>query len=547
MHHHRGISRFVLLGLAATLPACSGRGSVLESRHNGPKTGEAGSGGSTGAPDAADLMSDGSARQPEIAPLSGSRVAVVGWMEGSTFLRVKGLRDKQRDVTCVLDLAEDGRQRCLPIAEGLVSYRDSACHDPIVMQKPDPFCGLEPLPAYATYRAGPVCPIPRVHVVRPGASADPPEKVYGWDNLGACVEQTLYGGERFFDAVPSPATDWVAFERELTKVTSDIGVETWAGEDGSRVQGDLRLLPQDIACGPNEPGSSESASVEARSRCIPTEQGYEATTSFFEDGTCSSPVTMTPECHPLRVIVKRDDVPGPCPQTAVTYFDVGKQVANSKVQTNILGPCQPAEAILTGSICYSRGAPIDVTQYPLVDTRPRGSGLLQGLFWQSGGQWLIPADIAFARDARSGELCELWPFADGAQRCAFSAGTTSETYFADPGCKQGLYARYVPSDQEIACGVPIALPRWVEKRLSPSGMCLGAAGVLDVRSVLSVHSGPVYSITYGSAGGGACSPLDESKLPTSGNTSMPARMTFYDLSDPVDPSTLFVEVTTAEL
>lgn len=549
-------SRFAVL-LPLLLLAC---GRVRDERAAGWQPdggGNPGSRSDAGKP-AADAGAGPVDAGAQIQPKSGSAVAVIGWVSDGTALGVKEYHDRRHDVRCHLGLADDGVERCLPNTVGEIDFLDAACQHPVLAN--DDVCAGEPT-GYKEYaNAADTSCNKRVHILQVGARTDPPSQLFTIDSTtGNCVANTgNYSGFAFYALAPVPASDWVAYKRSVTRVTSQLGVETFTGDDGSRIDGTLRLLPGDIECEPL--ASDGNSSTVAPNRCIPTARVNEAT--YYTDTACGIAVTAGTPCD-APVIGQRIAQADGCPTQS--YFELGSAVPPAKLFWKLNGelkgltpeqsPCDPAApSLLAGGIYNQIGADIDVTRYPLIEAKPEGTGRVQALFWESEGVPLERVDGVVGNDAPAGQQCSLNQFGDG-NRCAFSLGSIGdfaglgEDFYGDTACTRPLYS--TPDTPLPDCGNPIPKPQWVQDSHvvqraigTNNDTCTTTAGNEAVRPVLGEHTGPVY---VGGGSSNQCVVLNPADLPIAGNTGQPEKFRFYDLGDPLDAGNLFAPITMSEL
>jgi len=517
--------------LMSAIPACSSSGRVLETKQGTPSPSN--DGGTKASPaDAGAPSADGGTPEEH----SGARIAVTGYFSGETLLQVKSVHDKAHDVDCELALADDGATRCLPL-RGAVVYRGADCTDPVIVV--DKFSGFQcpgapPLPGFISYSTGGACPAPSVHVVGRGASAATPAQVYT-SSAGVCAVTFQYedAGAQFFETVPSAPADWVAFHRDVTVITPALGIEAWRGDDGSRLQGGMTLLPDDTPCVPLAPDSDERSDWTAVNRCIPIARGSEGP-GFYSDDGCANAVTYTPECQPLVLSVTSEVDSSSC--SHYTYRAVGRSIPNASVYTNVLGPCRVAESVLGGTISYERGAVVDTATYPEVKGALLGGGAVQPLAWQSDGTSFTLLATSQSNglgvDSASGQRCALASFDDGSMRCAVLDYDSPSTWFADAACNQPLYSwPFSP----CVLGGPSG---WVfEEDLTLAGCSLPIK--TSGRPIGGPHAGAIY--TKVASTGAPCTEYDAA----ADTTAQPLQL--YDLGDPQDATKRFAEITTREL
>jgi hypothetical protein len=540
----------VIASTIGCLAACSSNGLVLESRHGDPApSGDAGSVSTSG--DAGPLTGVDSE-----ALRSGGRVHVSVYASGGQFLSVRSAHDTQHDVDCQIAFAEDGVPRCLPYlgvvdskyAQTGVAFRDADCTVPVVYVFPFLGCGAS-APAVAPfviYQTDKACPQPKVtHVVAPGAEIDPQLPLFQW-NLGVCQPASSPVAHAY-DAVPSPPTDWVSFERTVVSVTPELGIVHWTGSDGARVLGDIRLLPKDIPCEPlgiaGAPLSPPSARAEYH--CVPSNRVYPSTGVLFSDAACTVTAAIAPDCDPPDLLVLSDPQTGSCGNEGFNFFAVGRVVPNSGVYTSVNAPCRPAEGLLGGLTAYQQGAAVDPATFPALQARPEGTGSLQHWVWQAGGAYLAEASPGEWSDTASGAPASATTYSDGVQRGVFSTSFLNEPYYADAACAKPLLAIQTPSVNGQGAMVDCAsgaYPRWV---LADASTTFSSCPTMDhepfVRAVGAAYSGAVFTTiaNYNERGTSACSAYVPSKSALSYD--------FHELGDPVPASSAFASIQTVDL
>jgi hypothetical protein len=484
----------------------------------------------------------------ELTPKSGSRIAVTGIVADGEILDVRTVEDKQRSVGCSVVNGEDGVLRCLP-PQGDVVFRDAACTDPLLRGAPsNGVCPSVAGPEYTAYAPAVACPGSKVTVLRVGPLADTPSKIFKLDpDTGACVDDQTLMFTDYYATSPSPASDWVSFERDLVKVTPELGVEMWIGQDGSRIPGTYRLLAGDVACEPL--GSSGNPTANEPNHCIPSNRAHEA--SYYLDSACTNFVTVGQHsCDPPTISERHADTMT-CTQR---YFELAKAVDPASLYWRIPGelmgqspdmaPCEQANAFfLANSSYYPIGAEIDVARYPEMRLAPEGTGRIRPWYWESGGRRLLPTPHAdsVAQDAQLGKSCYAVTFADGKMRCASAIGPLDGYFFADAACTRPLYEFQGFTAAPCSPLGPTKVD-WVQNGDAPEPICGGGSGVSTLRPVLREHQGSIYRRDP-VQDDGHCRLFPPSEYPVA-----PGRtFQFYDVGDPVDPSTVFAEVTAADL
>ncbi len=482
---------------------------------------------------------------------SGTRIRISAYTADGEVLQVIGTHDTLRDVDCYIDVAEDGVSRCMP-SQGTVYYRDENCTEPLILVPSSPADCAAPQPssAYVSYKSQRPCPVPVVHVVKPGAALDPPSNVYAF-SLGSCQQQPFSASQgTLHDAIPSPPSDWVGFTSTVKTITPELGIVQWSGADGTRTTaidltgtGVMRLLANNAACDPvgDYAGAPNAAIVY---RCIPSNRVSLAINAFYSDTACTDVVAIAPTCQPPDLLAEPVSAPpGGCGEGTSNFFAVGDVIPNSSVSTNALGPCRPAESILGGFTSYLAGAQVDPATFPVLQEAPSGRGRLQPWVWQVDGISTGVLDNGELADAATGAQAEITTtFTDGIARGTVSLEVFTEAFYSDDVCQHPVYARQ--RESSAPC-VQDPMPRWLafepDGQTTPPGFCGTPRLEPSVRPVGALHSGPVYTTisNYTVDGTDACSVF------------MPSRSAFtydfYDLDDPVPASSVFAEIKTTDL
>lgn len=538
MYQHRSSSFTYIAAVLFALPSCSGQGTVLQSR---PKPHEGGSGGSppSDSPDSGIPVngegSDASAIKA-VLPLSGSQVKAVGWAAGGTIFTLKEYRDTKHDVTCALQTAEDGVSRCLPGDTG-VSFLDSDCKQPVVQVDP-PVCPPAEMPRYGIYRETPPgqCGL-RAHVVSVGKAIATPREVY--ELSGEPTTCLLSRGgtpiASFYEAIPTAPSDWVAYQSEVVPLSSDVGVEQWHGEDGSRIVGGFQILRGKLACSPLVQDTEVIGNFPRY--CVPSARAGDAT-SYFADGTCTDFVTGGSRCEPPVLAVRAQNDYCALPHLA----ELGKERTPESLFWQVPGELRqltraeaPCEAIPAGVLevenarYFEIGPEINPARYPALSEAWIGTGPILGARWTgtSGSTLFKSPRSADGMDARAGQPCNITQGPEKAF-CTHSIGQGSYAHiFADSKCTQPLFA----FDPKGECNSNLHKPRWTIP--SQDDGCPPVDPTNSLRPVLDLHRGPIYS--RDSVTGSPCLPLDPSANLSPYQT--------YDLGDPIDPASVFTQVT----
>jgi hypothetical protein len=572
----RGLGWVVALGCFA---ACSSSGVVLETKKGEPVPQDSDAGAVSSADDAGPLkgVDSDSLR-------SGNRIHIRVHVSDGEVISVVGLHDTLRDVDCYLDAADDGVTRCLPeysslgadITPGvpiasppLSVFADADCTERLLRVDPQsgsPPCynGPSTLPPYVTFSMPADHCSQRVltQVVAGGAQIQSPSQLYSTDS-GSCQPTTVPTSSLIYASSPSPASDWVAFQKTVKPLTSRLGVIQWSGSDGSLFPGDTVLLPNDESCGPGDPHSSVPPGI--ISNCIPSNVGNVG--GYFSDAACTAEVAVVdPNCELPELLAEYPSSTGSCSvdalgnitysgNAALNYFALGDAIHSTVYTTAPLAPpgqpsmCTPASsdaasaagADIGGSVAYAKGAPVDPASYPPMQMVLTGSGRIRHYEWQSEGVSI--GDAGNLVDAMTGAAVTPTAFDDGVMRGVFST-TGTDKFFSDPNCKTWMLDIVTANSTGVngTCP-PMEIPRWVSFAAIPTlaTACDGDRTQSSVRPVLSKHTGKVYTLIpdINVEMNGACSEYVPSKSDLSYD--------FYDLGNPVPASSLFAEIKTVDL
>jgi hypothetical protein len=454
----------------------------------------------------------------EGVPRSGARIRVAGLLAGGEWLGPTEVTDHDTGLVCDLLRTEDGASRCLPGGSGRVVFLDAACTEPIFVF-PGGACSEGP-PDYALYRGPGTCPSREQRVVSRGAYLDPPAVVYGLADA-ACIESVPGPQETFFVAIPSPASDWVAFDRRVIELTGDLGIEVWDGEDGSALWGTFRSLPDDVACEP-ESESGVARYTGGPHFCVPSARSGLGG-SFFGDDACAQSVARVPECQTGAVIEVLETGSSSC--TALTprrYFALGETLRHDDVTWTLHGTCEPAVPSWLAGFDYRRkGRELPLSGFPAVERAEVGEGRLRSLAWVAGGT-IVRTDVGSLRDPESGVRCSRYRLDDGKLHCVpgASAYEPDGPLFADAGCTEPL------AQLSYACPGATPPPPFILRY----PVLVNECGVFDrvtVYRVEGLHEGPIFSAL------GGCRPA--------GMAGGDSWIVHYRLGDEVDPA-VFPEI-----
>jgi hypothetical protein len=544
MHLHRSSPSTFIVALFLALPSCTGQGLVIES-HGAPPGRGTGGAPPSGTPDSG-MPTDGdgpdASTSKDVLPSSGSQVRAVGWAAGGTLFAFEQYRDTKHDVTCRVQIAEDGVSRCLPSPAADVVFLDSECKHPIANAF-RPACGISNIPKYGIYGMTPSgqCGIGN-HVVSLAKVAARPSEVYLLSGEPTSCQPSQNGtsGGDFYEVVPTPPSEWVAYQREVVPLSADVGVEAWHGEDGSRIVGGFQMLPEKIPCSPL---ADEKPIGNSPSYCVPAARGVDAV-DYFVDGTCTEFVSSGSRCNPPVIAARRQLVQCDPPH----FSDLGKERTAESLFWQVPGilrklspqeaPCEavPAGVLETENARYFEiGPEINPARYPSLNETWVGQGPILGARWTGNGTSTLftSGSGTDARDARSSEMCNVIQGPEKAF-CTYSIGATSaDGLFADAECTKPLFA-FDPTGNSTpdSCASNVHKPKWTVPVSGNTG-CGPVDPLSPLQPVLDLHQGPIYADDPENPGT-QCALADASSL---------SQYKIYDLGDQIDSASVFTEVT----
>jgi hypothetical protein len=544
-----------VIGLVGCFVACSSSGVVLETRRGDPSPHD----GDAGAVSTGEDAGPPKGVDPDLLR-SGSRIHVQVHVADGDFIGVQGLHDTLKDVDCYIQLADDGVSRCLPggtsPAVTSLVYTDAGCTQPLLRVEPGsaPCYGPPVPPPYVVSSTPSSCnKSPKSSIFTPGAQVDPPAQLYDTANAtGTCQPSTvaLVGSSGVAASIyalnPSPASDWVAFQKTTKPLTSRLGIVQWSGSDGTLTVGDTVLLSNDAPCSPFVGRSvPEPAAV---TTCIPSNIQYITNGEYFSDSTCTAGVAVVPDCQAPELLFEWASITDSCGNGTPSYFLPGEILSSTVYTTLPPSPqsqstsCSPAGKEVKA---YAKGAPVDPSSYPPMQMVLTGTGRVRHYEWQSEGVSI--SSTSNWVDAATGASVTAQSFADGVTLGAFST-TTTDKFFSDPGCKTWLLDEYSDdyTSQNLCTTPPTA--RWVAFAALPTPATLcdqqnGSTYQSSVRPVLGKHTGKVYTLDpdINLEMNGACSEYVPSKTKSNGIYD------FYDLGNPIPARSLFAEIKTVDL
>jgi hypothetical protein len=516
----------VACSILAVLSSCAGRGVVLESHRVPPGGGAGGTAATSSDGGGGTSIIDGGPDAPtsrEVFPASGSQVEAIGWAAGGTIFAFDEYRDRKHDVSCSLQVAEDGIRRCLPDLGYQVVFTDPGCEHP-VGRVPQRSCSTDSdQRKYMAYAKSPAAECgARVHIVSVGDATAEPSETYALGGIPPechLVEGSPSGVFDFYGTVPVDPTEWVAYQREVVPLSSNVGVEVWHGKDGSRIIGDFEILPSHIPCSPF--ASSGQLIGNNPSYCVPLARGRDAR-DYFTDPTCTTFVTNRNRCDPP--VISERTLLDTC--ESFRFAELGKERSPGSIFWKVPGELRglsPADAPCEGAAAtwletenaryFEIGPDIDPSRYPALKEKWTGEGPILGHSWVG--------------DGRSGQPCHVTK-SGGKSYCVTSVGySVSADLFADANCTRPLFWSGAPSPCE---GAP-EVPKWAIP--GPAADCQLFDPLRPLRPILAPYRGAIYQQNVPSSS--KCSLTPD---PVIGDTD------FYELGDPIDPASVFTEVTT---
>jgi hypothetical protein len=341
-------------------------------------------------------------------------------------------------------------------------------------------------------------------------TAAPPE--YYRHSAGACSlidpASTSPDLSVFYDAVPADPGDWVDFTEVVIPVTESLGVTVWKGSDGSRLPGDLRLLPSRAAC---DAHNYLESSKDPPTHCVPTliaHLGLE-----FADDRCSGP-KLGAACAATELVDSNGDL-----------HDTGQAVSPVYVSNPFNGGnCTPFPPPTPSdySFFYEVGPRAKLERYPELRLVWSGSGRLQSEYLASEGKGLL---VRSYRDTKYGQECQPMRLSDGGIWCVPSVAPNliegSGSVFSDAACTVPIRAASGTRGSAFGLSYP--------QELSCSQQ------VVPTLYSVAPHAGPVYVILANPGGSRDC--VLASSVVEAGQGS-----DIFDFVAPVDPATVLVSI-----
>jgi hypothetical protein len=388
-----------------------------------------------------------------------------------------------------------------------IFYLDDRCTLPVIEATPDPPnpC-LGPEPFYVGYPAFVSCPEPRRMVAVRRKAIDAPQKLFQNGGYDACLPVGSVAPARYYELVPSPAADWMALDRQVVSEAPGIGIEMWQGDDGSRIRGTPRYLPDDVECtafrGDGQ-ATLPGAPFDEPAYCVPANIPHAGAASA--DPTCSpaSALVAMGKCESQPFTYDDHEVSTDAGfYSGRSFFRVGAPVT-SGVYGSLFGGCVPLDGTVTDLAFRREGSPVAVTDFPGLDFARQPAGALERLGWTaSGGGFVVAADRLGWPDAGAGSArtCVPSSFAEGTELCVpehvgFDAwgGAAFTVGYTDPSCSPGSEIDVFSLD--VSRGdAPPDIGRWM---VTDTKDACWSDGV-TARQLTALHEGTAYGSIWGS-------------------------------------------------
>jgi hypothetical protein len=335
---------------------------------------------------------------------------------------------------------------------------------------------------------------------------DPPSSVYSVNIEGDCVANPPGTGQ-YYEAIASPPTDWAAVDRRVFREAPAFGVEVWQGQDGSRIRGTSRLLPEDVECAPVRADGCAiplpwAPPLEDPSYCAPAHPGQVG--PWSKEQSCSSTgfVTSMPKCDPQPFAFDYDDGIGgeSCSEARRRFWRVGAPVT-SGIWLNFFGKCTAWDCAEPDTVFHERGTRVATTHFPRLDFVRSSAGALERLGWAPrGGESVLPSDRIGWSDAAAGirRTCIPVTFADGTVLCAppdsgFGGwkDTTLTSAYSDPACSSGSKLDVFAVELRALRAPDVGT--WIVP--DPALSCTNSG--VAARQITAQHQGTVHGILLG--------------------------------------------------
>lgn len=468
-------------GACALLSASSACTAILGAQDPIETFGDVGAEGGTGLPP----YRSGSRLRARLAEVDGVAL-FLGW------------HDRNLDIDCTFELADDGVTRCLPSGSGLAPidgyYADSSCSLPVTSVPASSGCPSARL-AVGSSSSG-SCEQSVWSVGAPMASGG---LVYTRGSSGACGLITSPPAN-IASLTPMAASAFVGAKPSArTSRGPDLAMRWLVADDGS-VQADALFdTVRNVRCGPTiVPGSFF---VDFPGRCAPQDLAWVIDT--YVDPACTklaalSEYTPGTGCQPPPVAVVDDPGTGSpydttlCSPPAPWLAEIGPVASSTLYGNNYGGSACTAQTGGGSTLSYQVGARIDIATLPSLAPRDDGSGRVRAHTLTSSVGTPLFASTLF--DTQLGATCLPTQGEDAIWRCMPSEAPGT-LFYADAGCSAALL------QYRHGC----APPELVESTVSLGVACSAEYGTIIFRTGARETPTTVYSGSPGYCNASAAS------------------------------------------
>ncbi len=323
-----------------------------------------------------------------IEPVSGSRLEVRSW-KGDGIRSFDSIFDTELDISCTFRSAADGEHRCVPVIppgtdSASVLFSDADCTKAVAYVSYAP-CN-EVAPYVLDESRSDECAGKGGTLYRVASKIATPEAVYTVLADGSCTETTTGGDEQFYAVEKVAPSSLVSAKVEVVERSEALGVEMFAGSDGSRVPRGLRDLKLGSACSPNQVGPIGQESTYCLGRI-----------AFFlgdySDAECAEPVAAgSGACGDPDIILSYEMVAGTdsengCFETSL--HEVGEEASRSSIYKGWTEGCQKDDAPYYDHY-FLLGQPAEASDLVVLERTHAGEGRLVLQQYSEGGTNIAP-------------------------------------------------------------------------------------------------------------------------------------------------------------
>lgn len=411
-----------------------------------------------------------SVRLPDgVTHVSGKRLRARVLDAGGGAIKHVGWMDTERGEACVIALFDDGVRRCLPIDhDGLgETYSDPECTVHVLVQS-----SATPPPAELAFEQ-PGCDGFQLHGYFrvDGVSSATTSYLRMLD--GACIESPVSTSQTIYDLESIPDA-LVSFTTSVEERSGRLGVEVYAGSDGSIALGRTYDRERDAPCTPT--GNDDPRCLPLDAVGAPVQYSALPDCSVLGGGFTCSPST----CPPPTVVLERDY--GACGST-FTLHD-----AEPFTQAFSTDPDGKCVAVNFGLCRYApSGKAIPKTDFPGFGDARVGTGRIV-LAVRTGADDARTVEELDLIDTTTGRACRPQTFVDGIDRCV-DAGAPSVNgggrLYAYPNCTTPFVSSTSP-------GCDASTPPYAVEWDQPDGVIVGDAPVKALYAIAAPFAGIVY-------------------------------------------------------